>query len=156
MQQDHEHKQPWNENDDSPVTHAHFAMYGDGLDPEVVTVALGIQPKYSGKKGDSRLVKTKGGTRETFLYTGSWSISSSTAVNSSSSEDHLRYLLAQLEPVKENILRLQDEFSIESYFEVYWGSPIGQGGPEISPDTLLRIAQLRVTLYFELWDLSPD
>jgi len=45
---------------------------------------------------------------------------------------------------------------LEFSFSCYWGSAYGHGGPEISPNTLRRIADLDATLWFDFYDLGSD
>jgi Domain of unknown function (DUF4279) len=88
--------------------HANLRIFGDDLDPSAVTRALELPPDDSWRKGDEHLTRSKSGNvlRQPPRKTGMWSMSSLKWVNSPKLENHILWLVSQLEPKQEQMQNL--------------------------------------------------
>ena len=131
-----------------------FCILGQNLIPEQVTEAVGIQPDYSGNKGDEKrnnLGKVMGTHSESF-----WVLSTEGKVESKDINDHLRYLLSQLLPHREAILKFAK--SGETYFDILWQSTYlyAGTGPVIERDCLQGAAQLGAGMGFDIYQIDEQ
>jgi hypothetical protein len=78
--------------------------------------------------------------------TGVWFLSTETIVESTSLERHLVHLLDAVEPASAALQRIRADENLWADFDCYWLSATGHGGPEVSPETLGRIAALGASL----------
>jgi hypothetical protein len=134
------------ENQNCEYTRASFRLVGDALVPTEIENRTGLTGNFGSVKDQLRRSRTGRGIRQP---TGVWYISSKDRIGSTSLERHLRYLLDIVEPVRRELLALVAEHSLRADFHCYWVSAVGQGGPEISSETLRRISDFGATLGFE-------
>src|SRR3954468_13020502 len=127
------------ENPNCEKTHVSFRLGGDGLAPDAVERATGLVADFAAAKGDVRSSSTGPGIRQ---RTGVWLVTSEGRVESTSVERHLTYVLAKVEPAKEELLAVVREQGLTADFFCYWVSATGHGRPEIGADTLRRISEL--------------
>lgn len=128
-------------------TYAEIKIYGDDLDPNAVTIDLGISPSGSQKKGE---VRRGAGDQETHIVSGGWFLSSDGHVKSKDLRRHLDWLLARLLPAKERILALQDRKGIKMSVDCVWWSAFGDGGPTLWPQQMRGLADLNLECSFDL------
>lgn len=130
-------------------TYATLRLFQDGLDPAVVTVALGIQPTESGRKGERvRLSRAP-------LTDGFWSYSTE-HLKSTSIEVHLDHLLALLEPVRAELAAFRDAGVSQDVF-CFWATEDGQGGPGLAVAQMRGLAEHELPISFDCYDFSdPD
>jgi Domain of unknown function (DUF4279) len=140
------------ENPNCELTNATFRLMGDLIQPNELTILLGIQPNFSHAKGDT--FESRAGLLK--HRTGIWALESENKLEATNLEKHLIFLLDKLEPVSANILELITKYSLSVDFHCYWVSATGQGGPLISPKTLMRIANLHAYLDFEIQFFGVD
>jgi hypothetical protein len=133
------------ENPNCEYTHASFRLGGDGLVTADVETRTGLTGDFSAEKDQLR----KSAGRAIRQPKGVWYISSKDRVGSTNLERHILYLLEILEPVKRQLLDVVHEQSLSADFYCYWVSATGQGGPEVTAETLGRISDLDATLGFE-------
>ena len=126
------------ENRNCARTYATFRLKGDALEPGEVTDALRLEPSSSGVEGE----RLRRGRELRSRQIGVWLLRSDGAVESTSLERHLLYLLDMLEPSTAALAALRSQRTISADFFCYWLSATGHGGPEISSATLARIAAL--------------
>lgn len=93
-----------------------FLIGAPDLEPDIVTVALDLTPTQVAVPGQS--LETLDGTIIHVDHVGWWALDTTGVVKSSDPADHFRYLLEQLMPHREAILRLGD--GGEVLFEVPW------------------------------------
>lgn len=134
------------ENPNCEYTHASFRLVGDSLVPQDIERRTGLTGDFGAERDQLRRSRAGRGIRQP---TGVWYVSSEKRVCSTSLERHLLHLLEVVEPVKDELLAVIEEHGLSADFYCYWVSASGQGGPEVSPDTLRRISELRGTLGFE-------
>jgi Domain of unknown function (DUF4279) len=130
------------ENPNCARTHATFRLTGDSLDPDEISAALGIP---AGREGTIRRQRTR-----------VWLLASEHTVESTSLERHLIHLLDAIEPAAATVGTLRREYDLRADFFCYWLSATGHGGPELSPDTLRRIAELDAVLGIDFYGPAAD
>jgi len=123
------------ENPNCARTFVSFRPMGESLDVAEVTAQIGLAPDGIGERSSRRV----------------WSISSEGRIQTTSVEQHLRLLLDMLGPHQAAVLALIEDRSLDADFFCFWESATGNGGPEVSPETLARIATLRATLGFDFY-----
>lgn len=124
------------ENPNCAKTHATFCLFGDALNPEEVSAALGLAPTRVIVKGQS----PRG-----------WLLASAGRVESTSLERHLIHLLGAIEPAAAKLETLRDRDELRAEFFCFWRSATGHGGPELSPGALARIAALDATFGIDFY-----
>jgi hypothetical protein len=136
------------ENPNCEKTYASFRLGGDHLVPEAIERATGLASDFAAAKGDLRRSSSGHELRQ---GTGVWFVTSEGRVESKSIERHLVYLLAMVEPVREQLLAIAREQSLTADFFCYWASATGHGGPQVGADTLMRISELQASLGFDFY-----
>lgn len=139
------------ENPNCQKTYAAFRLLGDLLNPIEITSRLGIIPSKAFAKGQ---VWDKAGIRN--CATGIWKLSSKGHLETTSLENHLIFLLEQLEPITSGIIQSIGELSLQADFFCYWLSATGHGGPILSPTVLRRISNLQASLSLDFYCLIED
>ncbi|MGD0272386.1 MAG: DUF4279 domain-containing protein [Gaiellaceae bacterium] len=134
-------------------TYASFLLNGGAaFNTAEITKRIGIDPHFAVERGGRCVVIS----RAVVEPSGTWLISTREMLESTSVERHLIALLEIVEPVRDELRALRAEMKLELDFFCYWASAYGHGGPEISPHTLRRIADLDATLCFDFYDLSSN
>jgi hypothetical protein len=119
-------------------THITFGLRSDSLNPQEVTSLLGILPSHSFSKGDR--YNSSAGIRERPF--GVWQLRSELHVSSSNVQDHVDYILQQLEN-KQEILGLyltNPDYYVD--IRVWWECPSETGGFAISSSKMQRLASI--------------
>jgi len=122
-----------------------FHLSSPTLDPSEVTLALGISPE---------LISVAPSTH------GFWSISSQGKVDGSLAakdiNEHFRYLLRALLPLREAILKFAQ--GGETFFDVLWESSYlyAGTGPVIADDCIAGICQLNAGLGFDIYQIEAN
>jgi Domain of unknown function (DUF4279) len=130
-------------------THASFAIYGDKLEPDVVSERLALNPDIARSKGDS--IASKSGPVK--QRTGVWLLESGSRIESTSLQRHVEFLLSEIEPRHGELLRICDEYMAEAVIICYWVPASFHGGPMLSVSLLKWIAAVGAALWF---DVYPD
>lgn len=141
------------ENPKCARTYASFRLVGDALDPVEVDRRIGVKSDLARSKGE---VVTYPTGRQFAQRTGVWLISSDDLITTTSIERHLILLLDILEPRRSDLLSLVEKYAVKADFFCLWKSTDGDGGPEVSPATLARIAHLGASLGFDFYPPSAD
>jgi len=89
---------PYGENSASRKTNVSFAVFGVELDPDELTERTGLKPSRGLSKGQEICLSQRAGGGSYPAPQGVWEISSDTAIESSSTESHARYIVDLLEP----------------------------------------------------------
>lgn len=127
-------------------TFASLRLYGDALVPDEVTRLLHVEPTDRASKG-AQLVASSGKTRT--APTGRWILESRGHVDSIDLEQHITWLLDQMESAGITPAAIPGVSKADVF--CYWLSATGQGGPELSPELLGRLAKLRLTLGLDIY-----
>jgi hypothetical protein len=120
-----------------------FRLTGPALDPDAITRAIGLTPSRSHRKGEARPHPSAGRTPPPWRE-GLWSLCSEQGLSETGNhlEDHVVWLLDQLEPHAETLRRLSAEQGLRA--DVYCSYFMGQAnsGFELTARTVARIAAL--------------
>jgi hypothetical protein len=130
---------------------ASFRLMGDRLDPDAITRATGLTPDVSHRKGDAHT--SSRGRHFPPWPNGLWSLPSEQGLPSTGNllEDHLTWLLDQLEPHSETLMRLSAEQGLTADF--WCGYFMGQSNSSfgLTARTLARIAALGADLALDIY-----
>ncbi len=127
------------ENSACKKTNVTFRISGDNIIPTEITNDIGINPTRTFAKGE--VYKTKiGGIRQRPI--GHWSISSEIMIDSTSTEEHAKYILEKLEPKTKSIKKYIENSNIRTSLIFWWEATDEHGGFTLSADTLGRLCQL--------------
>ena len=140
---------PASDNPNCARTYAAFRLVGEDLDPEAVSRALGLEPDVARAKGEEITAGRVGPARQ--QRTGIWSLSTENHLTSTSLDSHLGHLLGRIEPSRSQLEALRRDDDIRADFLCYWRSATGHGGPEVSAETLGRIAALGASLGIDFY-----
>jgi Domain of unknown function (DUF4279) len=143
-------------NDDYDIcdrTVAELRIYGDELDPELLSQRLGISSSTAQHKGQ---VFTNSLGRSRTAKVGGWFLSSENSVNSRELRRHLDWLIAQLRDVTHELIALQNESDTRMNITVIWWSNSGDGGFTLEPQHMRAMAEMNVECRFELAFYGPE
>lgn len=137
------------------VFDASFRIIGENLDTDEISSLLGIKPDYSHKKGDANNRKSKSGKVIVGSphKTGIWSINSKLP-ETSSLEEHLKFLLEKLEPVGHVIKKLSDEGYRVDFYCGYFVRHGYQGGFNINPHIMERMGKMGIHLAISTFEME--
>ena len=130
-------------------TYAIFILLGELLNHNEITERLKIKPSFIKKKEDTLLIESTRLIGQEEI----WALSSKGEMSTTAIEQHLRFLLDQLEPVSREILEIVSQQSLISYFHCYWLPGGFLGGPVLTPQTIERIGNLNAYLDFGFREL---
>jgi hypothetical protein len=127
-----------------------FRLWGDALDPDLVTHRLGITPTQAGAKGT---VRKEWRGRQHRWPSGGWFLGS-TRPDEGPLEEHLIELLDQLHPNAEVIQGfLAQGFKADFFCGVFPNNL--NAATSLTPGTLRRIADLGANLLLDIYDPIP-
>ncbi len=129
-------------------TFASLRLFGDQLQPDEVSRLLNLKPTESAPKG-LETVAPSGKSR--ISPTGRWILESQEHVHSTDSQDHIAWLLDQLD--KSGAVPCKIPGVGRADICCFWLGATGNGGPEFSPEVLGRLAKYQLTLSL---DIYPD
>ena len=132
--------------DDYPTckaTYASLCIYRDELEPEVISSRLGLTPSSAQQKGQAI-------GRDVVAPLGGWFLSSKNQVTSKDVRRHVAWILDHVAGREDEFLKLEDE-GYRTLIFCYWLSANGQGGPELDPDLMQRLASFRLTISFDVY-----
>jgi len=131
-------------------TFATLRLFGDGLVPEEVTRLLKVTPTDAALKGETKVIS--GGKTRT-APTGRWALETAQLIHSTNLEDHLCWLLEQVDASGISLPSLPGVSRSDVF--CYWESATGHSGPEFSPEILGRLAKHGLTLGLDFY-FHPD
>lgn len=129
------------------MTYAQLRIYGDDLDPEIITKNLGLTPSSSQKKGEER--ENSLGRKLVFKL-GGWFLSSEGFIQSKDVRRHLDWLLQKLNPAKGSLLEIQKTTGLTMDVNCIWWSAFAQGGPTLWPEQMRILAELNLECNFDI------
>lgn len=130
-------------------TYVYFGVFDFGDDPSIVTAMMGIEPTTAWVKGE-HYAAASADARRTHSR---WALDSGLA-EAEPVESHLVALLARLEPMREAIRRVAQQFPVQIGVAQYFYEVNAQFGLE--PDILHRFGELGLTIYFDQYCLGRD
>jgi hypothetical protein len=132
--------------DDYPTcaeSHATLRCYHKIEGPEVASAAFGIEASDTQKAGDS----FKTGGKKTL---NGWFLKSEPHIASYDANKHVSWILDQIKEKTAAVHTLLEKgWRIE--IVCMWESACGHGGPTLSPETLSRLAALRIPIWFDVY-----
>jgi len=134
-------------------TLAELRIYGDELDPAIITSLLGIEPTTSQKKGE---VKTNSLGFQRAAKVGGWFLSSEEQVTSKDLRRHLDWLLSHLSPKAKELRNIQDMPSVQANVTCIWWSRYGDGGPTLWPEHMRALGELDLECGFDISFFEGD
>jgi hypothetical protein len=131
--------------------HAAFRLMGDRLDPDAITQATGLTPDVIHRKGEPHVGSS--GRHYGPWRSGLWSLDSEKGLDSSGNhlDDHLAWLLDQLEPHAHSLRRLATEQLLSADFWCGYFMGHANSGFGLSAKTIARIAALGADLSFDIY-----
>ena len=129
-------------------TYGTLCIYHDDLDPEAVSSELGLLPTEAQVKG----VSPRPGSRPP-ARVGAWFLSSQRMLASRDVRRHIDWLLELLEPRADALKRLQ-KAGCKTVVSCYWQSAFGHGGPMLTAANMLRMANLGLEIWFDIYWLD--
>ena len=117
----------------------------DQLDPEAISLALGVPPTFAARKGDRR--RTRGGER--IQRTGVWYVQLSGAPEEWTLDEGIAALLDRL-PSQQAVW---DALAEKHKLDVYCGLHLSEWnrGAELPPALLRRLADQHLTLLLDIY-----
>ena len=128
-------------------TYAGLRIYHYALDPERITVLLGIEPSQIQIRGR---VHTTSIGKEFTATIGGWFLSTKGITASRDVRRHVAWILDRLAGKDEILRSLQAEGCRMDIF-CYWLSADGHGGPTLSPAIMRRLGELEIELGFDIY-----
>ena len=130
-------------------TRPSLCIYKDDLDPEKITALLDLKPTAWQKKGGERPCTTEEGSKSP-AATGGWFLSTHSKVKSLNPQTHIEWLVEAIENRHSVIHSLQtDGHKIELW--VYWLASNSNASPCLSPETMRKLANLRIPIVFDVY-----
>jgi len=131
------------------TTYALFGLRGDFDDPGEVTRALNLTPSVCHGKGEEYVGHLDRHTLGVRRYPwGVWIVYSRPPVISDNPHDHLKALLAILEPQSDAIARLRAARGLSAQFRVCHAASFDEFGYTLPADLLNRVSRLCDEVYF--------
>jgi hypothetical protein len=131
------------------VVYTMFFLRGKGIDPEKVTETLNIVSSYKFKEGDAY-----GPKKEYTRKLGFWSITSDKNVISTNIEEHLLWIIDQLEPVQTKLAFILLQKETYAQLTVVYHLYSREWSSTINPELLRRIAALDIAFGVSLYRLG--
>jgi hypothetical protein len=130
---------------------AAFRLIGDRLDPATITEATGLAPKLAHRRGEAKPVPS--GRAPAVWRSGLWLFDSAPQLSETENtlDEHLSWLLDQLEPHVATLLALaRDQSLVADFFCGYFMTGRNRGFT-LRPFTLARISQLEAELGIDVY-----
>jgi hypothetical protein len=128
-----------------------FSVQGDALNPNELTLMLGMQPSHACRKGD--LYESKGpGIRPT----GVWQLRSEMLLDSSDPNEHVNSVLRHLEGKRAEIDRLRSDPGYTVAAWIMQERDPGMGGFAIRSEFLARLAALCTEIVISVIIVDAD
>jgi Domain of unknown function (DUF4279) len=132
---------------------AELLIYGDELEPDVLSERLGISPSRSKRRGQ---ITTNSLGRSRIAKVGMWFLSSENNVESKELRRHLDWLISQLRDLVSELRVLQNEPHVWMNITVIWWSNSGDGGFTLEPKHMRAMADMNVECRFGLALYGPE
>jgi Domain of unknown function (DUF4279) len=130
-------------------THIHFGFWHTELNPDSISLDLGILPTDSYRKGVA--------IEKNVLHhrpTGHWGISSEGIVESWNVDSHVTWLIEQMRGKVEKIKSYRTQ-GYEIAMRICWVDRGGTGGPSLSAENVEELAALRTCLNMDWYEADP-
>lgn len=129
--------------DDHLVRNVIVRIFGKALEPDEVTARLRIEPSYAHRPGEKH-----DRTGRPLPY-GMWHLSSEHRVDPHELEEHISWILDQLEPVREAVQEFKSREGVQVDLYCLWEIE-GNGGVVFTPAVLARVVSMNLALGVKL------
>lgn len=133
--------------------YAQLLIYPGEVHPDEVSDALNLEATKVNVIGDT-LTNSLGRVREIKL--AGWFLSSECYVKSKDLREHLNWLLDKLNPVSDELKKLQNIDNVTMTLCCVWRSRYGHGGPVLWPEQMKNISDLNLECSFDVYFNSDD
>ena len=134
-------------NEERKWTLASLSISGDSLQPDNITLSLGLTPTRTGVKGERSSSRNSVARRTSFwIFTCPLSDSLPLA-------EHLAWLLDQLEPKVDLVRSIAEDWRVTIFCG--FSSENGQGAATFDPRLLQRLANLGIPFVLDLYPPGP-
>ncbi len=124
-------------------------LRGKDIDPDEVTILLGIEPSTKHKVGEIH-----GKNQEMVWKTGLWLLDSTGQVQSSDIEKHIIWVLDQLEPMKPQLASIMTNPDVHIELRIIFSLFRQSWESKINVRTMERLAELKIPLGISTWYLG--
>jgi len=125
-------------------------VMSESLEPDKVTIAIGIQPTRTQFRG---AVSLNAALKRPAKYSG-WFLESTGHVNSRDTRRHLDWLLDKLQGKETYLAQLRDQGNLVDIC-CRWDSQ-GQGGPTLDSVHLVRLGALGIEFWFDVYFVGKE
>lgn len=139
-------------------TYATLRIYHAQLEPDKLTALFEIKPTMAWKMGekitiaDSEKYSNTPGAID--AQTGGWLLSSKYSIRSTDAMKHIEWMADQLANHGNSIYKLQQAgFTVD--LVVAWFSDSWNTCPALTPELMMRLANLRIPLWFDVYLDKP-
>ena len=130
-------------------TSARLRVMGEELDPQAITLALGVEPTRTQVRGELPAP----GSNHPYKYSG-WFLETQGNVQSRDVRRHIDWLLSKVVGKGETFSKLRSEGHLTDVC-CPWFS-IGQGGPTLGAAQMSGLSELGVELWFDVYFAEED
>ena len=131
-------------------THVWLRVLDEHLDPDEISIVLGLEPTKMVRAGD--LASAKTGRRR--KYSG-WFLESTGLIESRDSRDHFAWLLARICNKGKELRTLASRgYTVDICCR--WDSASGHGGPNMDPDQMVQLGSLGIEVWFDIYFDRPS
>ena len=130
-------------------TSAWLRVMGEKLDPQAVTLALGVEPSRTQVRGELPAPHS----RHPYKYSG-WFLESQGNVQSRDARRHIDWLLSKVGGKGEALSKLRAEGLLTDVCCPWYS--VGQGGPTLGPSQMASLSELGVELWFDVYFGGED
>jgi len=137
-------------------TYASLNAYNETGHYAAVTESLAVEPTGAHDAGDtSRLINGEARDTGRPCTKSFWSISTERRVASRDARRHVDHLLELLDGKGEHLRTLR-EAGWRFRVSIFWESKYGHGGPILGPQTMRRLAELELEIWFDCYYLDRE
>jgi hypothetical protein len=129
--------------------YVYLRIIGEDLDPTAVSKLLKLTPSRSWSANDLRLSLAE----EPVVSEGGWSLSSLEFVRSNKLEEHMQWLLEQLQGRALALRQLAGQ-NCRAELIIHWVAGSWNTSCSLSGTTLKAISKYQIPVYFDVWEKS--
>lgn len=141
-------------NRDVERTCAELIIYPGPIHPLKVTELLGLQPTRTVALGERPQPNSLG--RAPIGKINGWFLSSEGKVDSKDLRSHLDWLIKQIQPKREELVRLSRAEGVKMYVFCPWWSNCGSGTATLWPEQMRGLADLNLECSISFADYTED
>lgn len=132
-------------------TSATLRIYPGPLDPDEVTLRLGVEPSLVQRRGEPL-----GPGHKKLAALNAWFLTTEGEVDSRDARRHLDWILDRLEGGRAGGLAELRRGGAAVDLSCFWLSARGSGGPTLSPAQMARLVALGLDLWFDVSFHGPE